>query len=138
MLAHLGPKMAFYLSQEEDEDVVPEAPDAGAALGGLAGGFNLKAVMAAAVKVPKFTLVAEVKDAEALGRAVDQMMVEVNKGLREWRAAELDREEEAKEAAAAGPGAAKQAGRAPRRRRAARATAPEFRLTGTGERRRTC
>ena len=112
---------------------MPEGAEAGGALGGLAGGFNLKAVMAAAVTVPKFTLVAEVKDAAALGRRIDQLMVEVNKGLREWRAGELDREEEAKEAAAAGPGAAKgkKAARpaAPHRG----PTAPEFRLTGTGD-----
>ena len=109
VLAHVGPKMAFYLSPDKTEAAVTEGAeaDAGGGLGALAGGFNLNAVMAAAVSVPKFTLVAEVKDAEAVGRALDQLMVEVNKGLREWRAGELDREEEAKEAAAAGPGAAR-------------------------------
>ena len=78
--------------------------------------------MAAAVSVPKFTLVAEVKDTAALGRALDQMMVEVNKGLREWRANEIDRDEEAREAAAAGPGAArsKKAARTPAGRRGRR------------------
>ena len=52
VLAHLGPKMAFYLSQAKNEVEVPEAADAGGALGGLVGGFDLKAVMAAAVRCP--------------------------------------------------------------------------------------
>ena len=133
VLAHLGPKMAFYLSQAKDEVAVPEGAEAGGGLGGLAGGFDLKAVMAAAVSVPKFTLVAEVKDTAAVGRALDQLMVEANKGLREWRADEVNRQEAAREAAAAGPEAAKtkRPVRPPPPPR--RMAAPSFRFTGVGE-----
>ncbi len=130
VLAHLGPKMAFYVSEAKDEPAVSEGVDAGGGLGGLAGGVNLKAIMAAAVAVPKFTLVAEVKDAAAVGRALDELMVEANKGLREWRFNEQNREAEAREAGAAGARSKKSA-QPPRPR--PRPTAPAFRSTGTDD-----
>ncbi len=60
ILAHLGPKMAFYI-----------APNTGGS------------VLANALSIPKVVLVAEIDDSVAFGRALDELMIVVNSSIRD-------------------------------------------------------
>ncbi|MFO0907204.1 MAG: hypothetical protein U0794_02375 [Isosphaeraceae bacterium] len=110
ILAHIGPKMVAYI-MPGGPAAKPGANEGLGGLTGLMGGAPLNPASLAALgstPVPRVTLVAEVDNAEAFGKALDSLMIAVNQQLRA-RAAEMA---EAAEAAAgandpnAQPGAA--------------------------------
>lgn len=141
-LGHLGPKMAFYLApgRSAATEETPEPPP-------TTGAFDLSALLSSlGSSLPKPTLVAELQDPKAFGKALDAVMIAVNKELKA-KAIEKAAEETAAEEAGArqpgfqGPGQLPGAGRPagvgggartgdrPARKKSSRETpAPEFRL----------
>ncbi len=102
VLAHLGPKMAMY--------TLPPLPSSRAAEGGATAkgaapvapsglpGLNLAGMMGlggASATLPRGVLIAEVKNPAAFGKALDNLMVAVNKELREEAAQEAEKAAEA-------------------------------------------
>ena len=83
-LVNLGPRMAIYLAPGRSAETTDEAADAGGE------GGRVRPVGHAVVAsrcLPKPTLVAELRDPEDFGKALDSLMVAVNKELksRPWR-----------------------------------------------------
>jgi hypothetical protein len=102
VLAHLGPKMALYM--------LPPLPSSRAAEGGATAkgaapvapsglpGLNLAGMMGlggASATLPRGVLIAEVKNPAAFGKALDNLMVAVNKELREEAAEAAEKAAEA-------------------------------------------
>ncbi|MDR3637924.1 MAG: hypothetical protein P4L84_29230, partial [Isosphaeraceae bacterium] len=82
VLAQLGPRIAYFVAPGKlaaTSAAGSEKADAGAG-GGIP---NPLTMMLAAVEVPKFALVVEVKNATAFGKKLDELMIAVNKILRE-------------------------------------------------------
>jgi hypothetical protein len=141
-LSNVGPRMAIYLSPNRSAattddtpqaSVGPTAPDPMAVISTLLGAF------------PKPTLVAELRDPVVFGKALDAIMISVNKELKGQameKAAEEGGRDEAGRAAGSGPGAMPgrgpgrgpggpegPGGGRPARKRSLKDTpAPEFRL----------
>ena len=94
LLAHIGPKMAFY--------TMPGAaakPGDAPAAGGVLGGLSIPGLGPVGA-IPKFTLIAEVDDRAAFEKTLDRLMVALNRELKD-RAAEQAKALEG----GAGPGA---------------------------------
>jgi len=137
LLAQVGPRLAVYTmpggtstrSPGDAEAAEKGAADAAPAANGLPGMDIASAMrLIGGQQVPRFTVIAEVKDPVAFGKALDNLMVAVNRRLKEQAAEEADAAAKAA-APAAKPGEAETAGGARGRgaRRAAPA-APEFKL----------
>ena len=135
LLGNIGPKMALYLAPGQSAATTDEPPLAGA------GGFDPMAIFSALQSAfPKPTLVAELRDAEGFGKALDAVMVAINKELRA-QAAERAAEEASStqgnenppgggpgQRPGAGRGGANAGDRTKGRRNPKEALAPEFRL----------
>jgi hypothetical protein len=134
-LSNLGPRMAIYLAPGRSAATTDEAPQAPAGLAGLDPMAMLSSLQGA---LPKLTLVAELRDPVAFGKALDSIMLTVNKELKAQameKAAEDGTADEAGQgpAQARGPGrgrggAAGPGGRPARQRSLKDTPAPEFRL----------
>ena len=141
LLSNLGPKMAIYLAPGRSAATTDEAPQTPTGLAGLDPMAMLSSLQGA---LPKPTLVAELRDPDAFGKALDSVMLTVNKELKAQameKAAEAGDAEEAGKTAGPGqgPGPARGPGRGmvgaagpggrPARKRSLKETpAPEFRL----------
>ena len=132
LLENMGPKMALYLAPGRSATTSEETPPAPAA-----GGLDLSAMLASLQSAfPKPTLVAELHDPTTFGKALDALMIEVNKELR-MQAIEQAAEEAAEQKTAAnqpGQGQGPRRGgegpgeRTKGRKRAKDIPAPEFRM----------
>ena len=132
LLENMGPKMALYLAPGRSAATSEETPPAPAA-----GGLDLSAILASLQSAfPKPTLVAELHDPTTFGRALDALMIEVNKELR-MQAIEQAAEEAAEQKTAGnqpGQGQGPRRGgegpgeRTKGRRRPKDTPAPEFRM----------
>jgi hypothetical protein len=130
LLAHLGPKMVFFLAPERSAATNDESAESA-----LKKGFSLLALATAMQSVlPKLTLVAEVDNPESVGKALDAVVVAANLALKA-RAHELADEERAAAAREPeggarppGPGGARAGGAGARgkRRRPEDTPAPQF------------
>jgi len=93
LLAHLGPRMAVYVvpgttPTRTAADGAPAEKDAAAGpLAGLLGGLP---GVGAGVQIPRYAVVAEIDNAEAVGKALDNLMVAVNRQLKEQAALAAD------------------------------------------------
>ncbi|MGC8639844.1 MAG: hypothetical protein ACP5XB_08225 [Isosphaeraceae bacterium] len=144
LLGHLGPKMAFYLAPGRSATTTDETPEPAA----KTGGFDPTALLSSLTSaLPKPTLVAELDDPKAFGRALDAVMISVNKELKtmaiEKAAAEEAEDEKGNTPGAAGvpgqmsarrqrnepAGGAGSGRRSTRKRSSKEVPAPEFRLT---------
>jgi hypothetical protein len=101
-LGNLGPKMAFYVAPNRSAAATDDAPEATAKSGGLDPTTLLSSLQSA---LPKPTLVAEVNDPKAFGKALDTVMIAVNKELKAMAIEKAASEEEAGTTAPNGPGA---------------------------------
>jgi hypothetical protein len=139
---NLGPKMVVYLAPGRSAAAIDETPPAAPA---TAGGFDPAAMLSSLQgSLPKPTLVAELRDPTAFGKALDAVMVAIN---RELKAQAIEKAAEEASAAAANPapagggaqavapgrmrrgGGGEGTGERPARKRSARETpAPEFQL----------
>ena len=144
-LANLGPKMAIYLSPGRSAVATDEAPQPPAGPGGFDPMAMLSSLQGA---LPKPTLVAELRDPVTFGKALDAIMLAVNKELKAEAMEKAAEEEKAGEAGKApgqgqgpnrgfgrgpggpgGPGGSEGPGGRPARKRSLKDTpAPEFRL----------
>ena len=134
-LSNLGPRMAIYLEPGRSAAATDEAPQAPAGLAGLNPMAMLASLQGA---LPKPTLVAELRDPVTFGKALDSIMLIVNKELKAQameKAAEDGAADEAGQGPAQargpgrGPGGAAGPGGRPARGRSLKDTpAPEFRL----------
>ncbi|MGZ3388640.1 MAG: hypothetical protein ACXVCF_03510 [Isosphaeraceae bacterium] len=134
-LSNLGPRMAIYLEPGRSAAATDEAPQTPAGLAGLDPMAMLASLQGA---LPTPTLVAELRDPVTFGKALDSIMLIVNKELKAQaieKAAEDGTADEAVQgpAQARGPGrglggAAGPGGRPARRRSLKNTPAPEFRL----------
>ncbi len=141
-LSNLGPKMAFYLAPGRSAATTDEAPQTPAGLAGLDPMAMLSSLQGS---LPKPTLVAELRNPDAFGKALDSIMLVVNKELKAQameKAAEDNTAAEAgKTAGGQGPaqgrgfgrgggggGGEGQGGRPARKRSLKDTPAPEFRL----------
>ncbi|HMF37785.1 MAG TPA: hypothetical protein VKF17_14145, partial [Isosphaeraceae bacterium] len=134
-LSNLGPRMAMYQAPGRSAATTDEAPQTPAGLAGLDPMAMLSSLQGA---LPNPTLVAELRDPVAFGKALDSIMIAVNKELKA-RAMEKAAEDGAADEAGQGPaqargpgrgmgGAEGPAGRPARKRSLKDAPAPEFRL----------
>ena len=135
-LSNLGPRMAIYLAPGRSAAATDEAPQAPAGLAGLDPMAMLSSLQGA---LPKPTLVAELRDPVTFGKALDSIMLTVNKELK-GQAMEKAAEDGAADEGGQGPAQAQRGGldeareaprgrAAGRRRRSLKDTpAPEFRL----------
>ncbi len=134
-LSNLGPRMAIYLAPGRSAAATDEAPQAPAGLAGLDPMAMLSSLQRA---LPKLTLVAELRDPVAFGKALDSIMLTVNKELKA-QAMEKAADDAAADEAGQGPAQARGPGRGlggaegpggrPARKRSLKNTpAPEFRL----------
>ena len=103
-LSNLGPRMAIYLAPGRSAAATDEAPQTPAGLAGLDPMAMLSSLQGA---LPKPTLVAELRDPVAFGKALDSIMLTVNKELKA-QAMEKAAEDGAADEAGQGP-----AGQAP-------------------------
>ena len=110
-LGNLGPRMALYLSPSRSAATTDETPEGAVKPGGIDPMAMLSSLQSA---LPKPTLVAELRDPVAFGKALDVLMITVNKELKAQAI-----EKAAQEEPAEGAGAAS----APRRRGPARGRA---------------
>ena len=134
-LSNLGPRMAIYLAPGRSAAATDEAPQAPAGLAELDPMAMLSSLQGA---LPKPTLVAELRDPVAFGKALDSIMLTVNKELKAQameKAVEDGAADEAGQAPAGRRGGLDEAREAPRGRAAGRrrrslkdTPAPEFRL----------
>ena len=85
LIGHLGPKMAFYTIPTSGSSAASNAPPALAAMMTMAG----------LGQVPKGVALFEVDDSEAFGRALDEMMLVVNREMRTSLAQPKDNKEPA-------------------------------------------
>src|SRR5208283_5049993 len=140
LLSNLGPRMAIYLAPGRSAATTDEAPQTTAGLAGLDPMAMLSSLQGA---LPKPTLVAELRDPVAFGKALDSIMLAVNKELKaqaiEKAAEDPAADEAGKAAGGQGPAQARGFGRGgggaegpggqPARKRSPKdAPAPEFRL----------
>ncbi len=141
-LSNIGPRMSIYLSPMRSAAATDEATQAPAG----AGGFNMTAMLSSLQgALPKPTLVAELQDPVAFGKALDSIMLTVNKELKAQAMERAAEDEKAGEAGKApgqgqapgrgfsrgpgGPGSMTAPGGRPARKRSLKDTpAPEFRL----------
>jgi hypothetical protein len=134
-LSNLGPRMAIYLEPGRSAAATDEAPQTPAGLAGLDPMAMLASLQGA---LPKPNLVAELRDPVTFGKALDSIMLIVNKELKA-QAMEKAAEDGAGDEAVQGPaqarglgrglgGAAGPGGRPARRRSLKNTPAPEFRL----------
>ncbi|MGA9924129.1 MAG: hypothetical protein WBQ29_12075, partial [Isosphaeraceae bacterium] len=134
-LSNLGPRMAIYLEPGRSAAATDEAPQTPAGLAGLDPMAMLASLQGA---LPTPTLVAELRDPVTFGKALDSIMLIVNKELKA-QAIEKAAEDGTADEAGQGPeqargpgrglgGAAGPGGRPARRRSLKNTPAPEFRL----------
>ena len=126
ILAHLGPRMVVYLAPGRSAAANDDSLES-ALKNGVSG---MAAVTAMQSYFPKFTLVAEVNDHVAFGKALDTMIIAINSEL-EAQARAMEEEEEQKTAEtekAESPdrGRGKRAGGRSERKRDRRVLAPRF------------
>jgi hypothetical protein len=141
-LDKLGPKMALYLAPGRSAATTDETPESAFKAGALDPAAMFSALQTA---LPKPTLVAEIRDPAAFGKALDAVMVAVNKAL---KAQAIEKAATESASAESGPGAGQGGAQAglqgpgrgrgqrgegygerPARKRSPRQTAaPEFRL----------
>jgi hypothetical protein len=137
LLAHLGPKMAFYLAPGRSAATNEDSLEAA-----LSKGWSLSAGVAAVQAVlPKLTVVAEVKEPTTFAKALDAAIIAINGELKAQAielAAERRKEEEKKESGGAaapgrGPGGRGAPGgeRTKRRRSLQDTPSPRFQLVPT-------
>lgn len=135
LLSNLGPQITIYLAPGRSAATTDEAPQTPAGLAGLDPMAMLSFLQGA---LPKATLVAELHDPVAFGKALDSIMLTVNKELKA-QAMEKAAEDGAADEAGQGPSQARGPGRGlggaegpggrPARKRSLKDTpAPEFRL----------
>ena len=144
-LANIGPKMAIYLSPGRSAVATDEAPQPPAGPGGFDPMAMLSSLQGA---LPKPTLVAELRDPVTFGKALDAIMLTVNKELKAEAMEKAAEEEKAGEAGrtpgqgqapnrgfgrgpggSAGPGGSEgPGGRLARKHSLKDTLAPEFRL----------
>ncbi|MGA7501969.1 MAG: hypothetical protein WBX00_35180, partial [Isosphaeraceae bacterium] len=106
-LSNLGPRMAIYLAPGRSAAATDEAPQAPAGLAGLDPMAMLSSLQRA---LPKLTLVAELRDPVAFGKALDSIMLTVNKELKA-QAMEKAADDAAADEAGHGPAQARGPGR---------------------------
>jgi len=139
LLAHLGPRIMLYMAPGGASAVVDEAPaNPGAPPGARADvddepkGMNPAALLKQfGPQVPKPVLVAEVNDPVKFAKALDALMVEVNRALKAEvaeQAADAAKAAAAEADAARGPGAAPPPAERKARGRDNDSLAPEFRM----------
>jgi hypothetical protein len=102
-LGNLGPKMALYLAPGRSAAATDETPEAAAKAGGLDPTAVLSSLSTA---LPKPTLVAELNDPKTFSKALDGVMIAVNKELKAMAIEKAAAEEEADRATANQPGGA--------------------------------
>jgi hypothetical protein len=130
LLGNLGPRMAFYLAPGRSAAATEEPAPATAA---AAGGADPMAMFSSLQGVlPKPTLIAELRDPAAFSKALDALMIAINKELKA-QAIEKAAQEPPPTTAAGGPGfnrgRGEGGGERPARKKSSRDTpAPEFRL----------
>jgi hypothetical protein len=133
LLAHLGPRMSLYLAPGRSAATTNEESSLETVIG---KGLNTMAAMSATLSLlPKFTLVAEVKDPVAFSKALDAVIIAINNELK-TQAKEKTLQEEAQGDRGAGSGGgARPGGRNPggggdrtKRRRVEEIPAPFFRV----------
>jgi hypothetical protein len=125
-LPYLGPRMAFYAAPGKSGEA-PASPAPGLGMGGL----NPLALMTGMAQMPKYTLVAEVNNPTAFGRALDGLIIMLNQSMKAQAKEAADRAEEAAKKNQAPGGTAPPPDAAPRSR--GPAPAPEFRSTSSGK-----
>ena len=106
-LSNLGPRMAIYLEPGRSAAATDEAPQTPAGLAGLDPMAMLASLQGA---LPKPTLVAELRDPVTFGKALDSIMLIVNKELKA-QAMEKAAEDGAADEAGQGPAQARGPGR---------------------------
>ncbi len=145
-LGNLGPKMALYLAPGRSAATTDETPEGAVKAGSIDPMAMFSSLQSA---LPKPTLVAELRDPVGFGKALDVLMITVNKELKAQaieKAAQEGAAEEAGAAAGGSPGRPQAAGpgrghpgrgpggdvaggeRAARKRNPKETPAPEFRL----------
>jgi len=86
LLAHVGPKMAFYVlpaaSSATSKTATEKAVEKGAGAEEGAGGFNAMSLLMKMPQIPRFALVSELSDPIAFGKSLDTLMVYANQQLR--------------------------------------------------------
>lgn len=80
ILPHLGPKIGFYVAPAKTAGTAKKADDTSNAP--VAGASPL-AIMLASGNLPKVVLIVDVDDSVALGKKLDELMIAVNRNLRE-------------------------------------------------------
>ena len=140
LLAHLGPTMVLYSTPGTATALVRPSGDAAkgtaapAGLGGLPGLSALSSLgLGGTQAIPKFTLVAEVKNPDAFAKALDNLMIAVNRQLREQAAEAAEAIEKAVKTAKGpdaneDPAAASGRGRGPATRRTAASESAHFKM----------
>ncbi|SIO65600.1 hypothetical protein SAMN05444166_7755 [Singulisphaera sp. GP187] len=128
ILAHLGPKAMFYLAPATP--TTSTATTAAAKSDAASGGLSPLSLVFGTTPLPRFVAIFEIDNKEAVERALDSLMIEVNKEIRN-RIQDTAAAAEAAAAAAAPAGAdarAEAGDGATRRRRPEPPPTPEFKM----------
>jgi hypothetical protein len=135
LLARLGPRMSLYLAPGRSAATTNEESSLETVLG---KGLDPMAAMSTTLSLlPKLTLVAEVKDPVAFGKALDAAIIAINNELKTQAKEKALQEEAQGDRVASGGGAARPGGRNPgagaggdrtKRRRLEETPAPVFRV----------
>jgi len=109
LLAHLGPRMSLYLAPGRSAATTNEESSLETV---LSKGLNTMAATSATLSLfPKLTLVAEVKDPVAFGKALDSVIIAINNELKAQAKEKAIQEEAQGDQGAGGGGAARPGGR---------------------------
>jgi hypothetical protein len=109
LLAHLGPKMVFYLAPGRSAATTNEESSLESL---VSKGLNpMAAAFATQSLFPKLTMVAEVKNPEAFGKSLDALIIAINNELKAQAIEKATHDREAEGDQAGGGGAARAGGR---------------------------
>ena len=109
LFAHLGPKMVFYLAPGRSAATTNEESSLESL---VSNGLNPMAAVAGLPSLfPKLTMVAEVKNPEAFGKALDALIIAINSELKAQAIEKATHEREAEGDQAGAGGAARAGGR---------------------------
>ncbi len=109
LFAHLGPKMVFYLAPGRSAATTNEESSLESL---ISNGLNPMAAAAGLPSLfPKLTMVAEVKNPEAFGKALDALIIAINSELKAQAIEKATHEREAEGDQAGAGGAARPGGR---------------------------